>query len=76
MRLCLRVLRVLRLLGALGGRVDVVVLVPGSGGAGENGIPDDGFGVGLARFGGGVDGFDVEEDLLGVPVEEGGQICA
>lgn len=76
MRFCLRLLGILGLLGALWGRVDVVVLVPGSGGAGEDGVPDDGFGVGLAGFGRRVDGFEIQEDLLGVPVEEGGQICA
>lgn len=58
-----------------GRRVDVVVLVPGGGGAGEDGVPDDGFGFGLAGFGGGVDCLEVEEDLLRVPVEESAEVC-
>jgi hypothetical protein len=48
-----------------------VDLVPGSCGAGEDGVPDYGFGGGFVGFGGGVDGFEVEEDLFCVPVEEG-----
>jgi hypothetical protein len=40
--------------------------------AGEDGVPDDSLGVGVAWLGGGVDG--LEEDLLGVPVEEGGEV--
>jgi len=52
--------------------VDVVVRVPGRGFGGEDCVPDDGFG---GRFGGdegGVDCFEVKEDLLGVPVEQRG----
>lgn len=55
-------------------RVDVVVGVPRGGGGGQDGVPDDGFGGGFGGAGRGVDGFDVEEDLLGVPVEEGADI--
>jgi hypothetical protein len=48
--------------------------MPGGGGGGYDGVPDYGFGGG---FGGAarVDGFEVEEDLFGVPVEEGGEVC-
>jgi hypothetical protein len=59
----------------LGVRVDVVVLVPGRRVGGEDGVPDDGFGGGFRGARRGVDGFEVEEDLLGVPVEERGEIC-
>jgi hypothetical protein len=45
-------------------------LVPGRGGRGQDGVPDYGFGGGEPGFGRGVHGFDVQEDLLGVPVEE------
>lgn len=51
-----------------------MVYVPWDGGGGENGVPDYGFGGGFAGFEGGVDGFYVEEDLFGVPVEEGAEI--
>jgi hypothetical protein len=67
-------LRLLGLLGQLGfrrRRVDVVVLVPGCGFGGYDCVPDNGFG-GRLRLCAGVDGFEVEEDLLGVPVEERG----
>lgn len=73
-RFCLVELVVLGLLGALGRGVDVVVLIPGGGGAGEDGVPDYGFGGGFGGFGGGVDGFEVEEDLFGVPIEKGREI--
>lgn len=56
MRLCGRSFRILGLLGAFWGGVDVVVLVPGSGGAGEDGVPDDSFRIGLGGFGGGIHG--------------------
>lgn len=52
-----------------------MVCVPGGGVAGDDGVPDDGFGGGFGGVVGWVDGFEVEEDLLGVPVEEGVQIC-
>jgi hypothetical protein len=39
----------------------------------DDGVPDDELGGRNSRGrGGGVGGDDVEEDLLGVPVEEGG----
>lgn len=50
-----------------------MVLVPGRGGGGHDGVPDYGFRGGFAGAAG-VDGFEVEEDLFGVPVEEGGEI--
>lgn len=53
--------------------MDVVVLVPGGGGGGEDRVPDYGFGGGLGGAAG-VYGFEVEEDLFGVPVEEGGEV--
>lgn len=53
-----------------------MVLAPGCGGAGEDGIPDDGLGDFLAGLLRGVDGFDVEEDLFGVPIEERAQVWA
>lgn len=43
----------------------------------DDGVPDDGFGVGEEGgflVGGGVGGVDVDEELLGVPVEEGGEV--
>lgn len=51
-----------------------VQLVPGCGGRGENGVPDYGFGGGFGGACGGVHGFEIEEDLFGVPVEEGGEV--
>lgn len=56
--------------------VDVGVLVPRGVVGGDDGVPDYGFGGwdGGGR-GGGVGGGDVEEDLLGVPVEEGSEVC-
>jgi hypothetical protein len=54
--------------------VHEVELVPGRGGGGEDSVPDDGFGGGFGGAGRGVDGFEVEEDLFVVPVEEGGEI--
>lgn len=59
-----------------GGGVDIGVLMPRSVVGGDDGVPDYGFGLrdaGGVR--GGVGGGDVEEDLFGVPVEEGRQIC-
>jgi hypothetical protein len=56
--------------------VDEVELVPGRGGGGEDGVPDYGFGGGFRGACGGVDGFEVEEDLLGVPAEECGEVWA
>lgn len=43
---------------------------------GNDGVPDDGFGGrgGVWRFGVWVRGGDPEEDLFGVPVEEGGEV--
>lgn len=62
------------LLGGLWGGVDVGVLVPGGVGGGDDGVPDYCFGArgGGVAGGGGVGGGDVAEDLLCVPVEEGG----
>lgn len=54
--------------------MDVVVLVPRGGGRGDDCVPDYGFGGGFGGLGGGVDGFEVEEDLFGVPVEEGCEV--
>nr|POE72817.1 mitochondrial inner membrane protein oxa1 [Quercus suber] len=54
-------------------RVDVGVGVQRSEGGGNDGVPDDGFGggsTGVARRRR-VGGCDVEEDLFGVPIEEG-----
>lgn len=71
-RFCFGFLRFLGFL-AFGGGVDVGVGVQGRVVGGDDGVPDyklggrDGGGVG-----GGVGGDDVEEDLFGVPVEEGG----
>lgn len=48
----------------------VVIYVPGRGVGGEDRVPDYGFRGGLVGFGGWVDGFQVEEDLFRVPVEE------
>lgn len=73
-RFCFGFLRFLGFL-ALGGGVDVGVGVQGRVVGGDDGVPDyelggrDG-----SRVGGGVGGDDVEEDLLGVPVEEGGEV--
>jgi hypothetical protein len=53
-----------------------VQLVPGRGGGGQDGVPDYGFGGGFGGTRRGVDGFEVEEDLLGVPAEEGGEVYA
>lgn len=67
--LCGLALRLGRL-GCFGRGVDVVVLVPRGGGAGEDGVPDDGFGGGVGWLSARVDGFEVDEDLFRVPVEE------
>lgn len=66
-----------RLLGqlGLGVWVDEVVLVPGCGRGCNDGVPDDGFGRGLRGARGGVNGFEVEEDLFRVPVEQAAEIC-
>jgi hypothetical protein len=52
--------------------VDVGVWVGEGGGGRDDGVPDDGFRGRVV--GGGVRGGDVEEDLFGVPVEEGGEV--
>lgn len=52
-----------------------MVLVPWCRDAGEDGVPEDGFGSGLASFLGWVYGFYVEEDLLCVPIEQRAQVC-
>lgn len=65
------------LAGGFGGAgVDVGVRVPRGEGGGNDGVPDDGFGVGDGRRGGGrgEDGDDVDEELFGVPGEEGGEV--
>ena len=49
-------------------------MVERSGEGGEHGVPDDGLGWGFAGVEGGVGGGEVEEDLFGVPVEEGGKV--
>ena len=55
--------------------MDVGVLVPGRVVGGDDGVPDDGFGGRDGGGGaGGVGGGYVEEDLFGVPVEEGGEV--
>lgn len=64
------------LLDTFGERVDIVVYVPGRGIGGEDAVPDYGFGGGLVGFRGWVDGFQIEEDLFCVPVEEGVEICS
>ena len=51
-----------------------MVLVPGGGGGGHDGVPDYGFGGGFGGLAAWVDGFEVEEDLFGVPVEEGREV--
>jgi hypothetical protein len=51
-----------------------VILVPGCGAGGDDGVPEDGFGGGFVGARGGVDGFKVGEDLLCVPVEEGAEV--
>jgi hypothetical protein len=65
------------LLGQLGLGVGMneVVLVPGRGARREDGIPNDGFRGGFLGAGGGVDGLEVDKDLLRVPVEEGAEVC-
>jgi hypothetical protein len=55
-------------------RMNVVVLVPGRCVGGEDGVPDDGLRGGFGGASGGVNGFEIEEDLFGVPVEKGGEI--
>jgi hypothetical protein len=60
-------------LGALGRRVDVGVRVEGRVAGRDDGVPDDELGGWDCRGRGGrVGGRDVDEDLLRVPVEEGG----
>ena len=54
--------------------MDVVVWLPGCGEAGEDGVPDYGFGGGFVGARRGVHGFNVKEHLLGIPVEKGAQI--
>lgn len=63
-------------LDAFGCRVDVGVGVQRGVVGGDDGVPDNGLGGrDCGGRGGGVRGGDVEEDLLSVPVEEGGQVC-
>ena len=55
--------------------MDVGVLVEGCVVGGDDGIPYDRFGGrDCAWRGGGIGGGDVEEDLFGIPVEEGCKI--
>lgn len=42
---------------------------------GDDGVPDDGAGGGGGWMRGGVAGEDVDEELFGVPGEEGGEVC-
>lgn len=66
----------LRLLGGgLDWRVAVDVGVLGGAVGRDDGVPDHGLGGWDGGGGGGVDGGDVQEDLLRVPVEEGAQVC-
>lgn len=60
--------------GLDGGRVDVCVVVVWRKRMWEDGVPDYGFGWGCAGGGRGVGGRYVEEDLFGVPGEEGGEV--
>ena len=55
--------------------MDVLVLVPWFLRGGQDGVPDYGFGGWVVGRAGGVDGFDVEEHLFGVPIVECGEIC-
>ena len=42
----------------------------------DDSVPDYGFRIrDSGGVGGGIGGGDVEEELLGVPVEEGGEVC-
>lgn len=43
-------------------------------GRGDDRVPDDGARGGGGGVGGGVGGQDVDEELFGVPVEEGGEV--
>lgn len=52
-----------------------MVLVPGRRVGCDDCVPDDGFRGRLCGAGRGVDGFEVDKDLFGVPVEEAGKIC-
>lgn len=54
--------------------MNVVDWVPGRSGAGEDCVPDDGFGFGLAALGRRVDCLQVEEYLFCIPVEEAAEI--
>ena len=68
---------VLAAVGLLAGllRVNVCVLVPGLRGSGDDGVPDDCFRGRRERRLGGESGRHVDKDLLGVPGEEGSEIC-
>jgi hypothetical protein len=68
---------VLTAVGLLAGllRVDVCVLVPGLGGGWDDGVPDDCFRRRRKRRLGGESRRHVDKDLLGVPGEEGLEIC-
>lgn len=46
-----------------------MVLVPGCGGGGKDGVPDYGFGGWFIGFGRGVNSFYVKEDLFRIPRE-------
>ena len=52
----------------------MLVRVPVLDGGGEDGVPDNGLGEGVAGLVGRVDGFYEDEDLLCVPTEEGREV--
>lgn len=54
--------------------MDVLVLVPGFEGGGQDGVPDHGFGGGVRAVAGRVGSFYVEEYLFRVPVVEAGEV--
>jgi len=56
--------------------VNVLVLVPGFEFGGKNGVPNDGAGGRFRGLVGGINGRNVDEDLLGVPGEEGREVWA
>lgn len=55
--------------------MDVGVWVEGGVVGGDYGVPDDDFGGWGVAGCGGVGRGDPEEDLFGVPVEKGGEVC-
>jgi len=55
--------------------MDVLVVVPGREGRWKDGVPYYGLGRRFGRLVRRVDGGYVDEDLLGVPIEEGGEVC-